>query len=236
MDASTAFSILAESSFFTRRQRQAGSWGEHGSLRSVRYDYVWQRRRRIADHLFAFGAPPEVTLEAVRAYDPVVKHQLFVTGEGLEVYLAAGWEVQAEQFLMGRKPAVLAEPAYTVERAVRPSDAFMLNRIGGGGGVTIEDLIDPGLQFYYIAEGNLPLAQARTGAVREDVCWVSDVFTAPSHRRRGMARALMVHILAENARSGPPYNLLLASEAGFELYRSLDYESITPVVRLTLSR
>jgi GNAT superfamily N-acetyltransferase len=236
VDARTAFSILAESYFFTRRQRQAGSWGELGPLRTVRYDYVWQGRRRIADHLFAFGATPDVTLEAVRAYDPVVKHQLFVTGDGLEAYLAAGWRVKAEQYLMGRAPAVLAEPAYTVERAVQPSDAFMLNRIGGGGGVTIEDLIDPGLQFYYISEGNLPRAQARTGAVRDDVCWVSDVFTAPSHRRRGMARALMVHILAENARTGAPYNLLLASEAGFELYRSLDYDLITPVVRLKLGR
>jgi predicted acetyltransferase len=54
--------------------------------------------------------------------------------------------------------------------------------------------------------------------------WLADVATVPAFRRRGIARALLAHILAEDARLGARHSVLLATQSGALLYPHLGYE------------
>lgn len=64
-------------------------------------------------------------------------------------------------------------------------------------------------------ESPLPLSTAT---------WLADVATVPAFRRRGIARALLAHILAEDARLDAHHSVLLATQSGALLYPHLGYE------------
>jgi predicted acetyltransferase len=51
-------------------------------------------------------------------------------------------------------------------------------------------------------------------------------FVVPSHRRRGIARALLTRMLADDKAYGAQANILLSSYAGAKLYPTVGYEEI----------
>ena len=51
-----------------------------------------------------------------------------------------------------------------------------------------------------------------------------DVRTIPAYRQRGIATALLRYVLAEDARLGAEHAVLLASQAGAQLYPQLGYQ------------
>ncbi len=59
-----------------------------------------------------------------------------------------------------------------------------------------------------------------------DHAWCTNMFVAPSHRRRGIARALLTRMLADDSASGAQANILLSSHTGAKLYPTVGYQEI----------
>jgi GNAT superfamily N-acetyltransferase len=59
-----------------------------------------------------------------------------------------------------------------------------------------------------------------------DSTWCSNLHVQPSHRRRGIGKALMARMLRDDAKRGSRRSVLLASHAGALLYPHLGYEQI----------
>ena len=68
------------------------------------------------------------------------------------------------------------------------------------------------------------------GAVRSvdagDCTWCSNMYVWPSHRRRGIGTALLVHMLKDDRRRGFKQSVLLSSHAGALVYPRVGYEQI----------
>ena len=56
--------------------------------------------------------------------------------------------------------------------------------------------------------------------------WCADMYVAPSHRRRGIGRALLSRMLRDDKARGSKGSVLTASHAGALLYPRMDYERI----------
>lgn len=56
--------------------------------------------------------------------------------------------------------------------------------------------------------------------------WCSDMYVRPTHRRRGIGRAMMAKMLRDDRTHGSKQSVLLASKAGSLLYPHLGYEQL----------
>jgi GNAT superfamily N-acetyltransferase len=63
--------------------------------------------------------------------------------------------------------------------------------------------------------------------------WCTSMYVHPLHRRRGIARALMLRMLMDDRDSGASASVLLASHAGAKLYPVLGYERIGELLMFT---
>lgn len=59
-----------------------------------------------------------------------------------------------------------------------------------------------------------------------DSTWCSNMFVLPSHRRRGIGRALLAKMLRDDRRRGAKKSVLLASHTGALVYPRVGYEQI----------
>ncbi|QYK53051.1 MAG: GNAT family N-acetyltransferase [Fimbriimonadaceae bacterium] len=84
---------------------------------------------------------------------------------------------------------------------------------------------DSPVRLYTVFEAGRVLAWGSSFKVGELGHWVSDVFVVPDARRQGLGKAIMSAILADDARLGSPMSVLLASNAGSQLYPHLGYQS-----------
>lgn len=65
------------------------------------------------------------------------------------------------------------------------------------------------------------------GSVRvNSYCWCTNMHVVASHRRRGIARALMTRMLQDDKETGANANVLLASHVGSKLYPVVGYRQI----------
>lgn len=94
---------------------------------------------------------------------------------------------------------------------------------------------DRAFLFAVIIGGSIA-ATARYGVADAGDIVVDRVATAPAFRRRGLARRIMTAIAAHAARQGHRRALLISSKEGEALYRSLDYQPITPVRVFAIDR
>lgn len=62
--------------------------------------------------------------------------------------------------------------------------------------------------------------------VAGDCVWCTSMFVKPEYRRRGIARALLTRMLCDDKAAGAGASVLLASQAGGELYPTVGYEMI----------
>lgn len=225
---------LIASYYHTQWQQEIGWWQELGPLLAVHYDYEWQEERRTADYFFAWGVPAREVVSLIRDYDPAPEHQILVLADkkGIDArYEAAGCQLVSEEYLMWRppEPVPVEDGPWQVQVVSRPGDILFLNMMEGAGGIRLSDLRDPLLRFYYVLDEGQPVGQARTARLAEDLCWIANVQTVPSHRRRGVGRALMAHILGNSVREGLAMTMLLATAAGRRLYQNLAYRDLAPV-------
>ncbi len=84
---------------------------------------------------------------------------------------------------------------------------------------------DAPLRLYVAMEGARAVGWVRSIPVG-NAAWVSNMHVLPSHRRRGIGKSLLAHMLADDRRHGIRQSVLLSSHTGALLYPHVGYEQI----------
>jgi GNAT superfamily N-acetyltransferase len=211
----------------------------------VRHGPLWIMRDADArpgkgrrEEIFAFGAPPAEVVRAVQDYGPHGNYALepfIALGDDTEAtkraYKSLGYRLSYSETLFvcplrGRAPA---GGAWDVRRITTLEQARRVTlEIFGKANRKLrpEDLTGarPKMRYYCVEVDGQAVAVARSLMPRSGVTWLHDVHTVPDYRRRGIATALIDHILMEDARLGSRHSVLLASEAGSKVYPGLGYQ------------
>jgi predicted GNAT family acetyltransferase len=211
----------------------------------IRHGPLWIMRDRNSkpgkarlEEVFAYGAPPAEIVRALRDYAPRGRYALapFVTPEDDAEEIKA--VIKASGFRLVRTeplfvcPLANREPAtspWTIRRVQSAVEArFVCTQIYGRAHRKLrpEDLsaAEPAMRMYWVDVDGKAVAVTRSLRPRPTATWMHDVLTLPEYRRRGIATALMKHVLSEDARLGSEHNVLLASQAGSKLYPLLGYQ------------
>jgi GNAT superfamily N-acetyltransferase len=69
-----------------------------------------------------------------------------------------------------------------------------------------------------------------------DSSWCADMYVRPLHRRRGIGRALLAHMLRDDRNRGARRSVLLSSHAGALVYPKVGYEQIGQLLILVPRR
>jgi GNAT superfamily N-acetyltransferase len=168
-------------------------------------------------------------LQVIRAHHPAPDNQIFVplTNAAVPDIMARnGCEDKGPTYLMER-PLTEADsaltPTVTVYQVKSVQGLERYNRIPGGNIALNADVHRREFRFYYVLDGQIPVAQGRSWRCRPSISWESHVYTNPNFQRRGFATALMQRIIRDNAQTGIQHSVLLASEAGHRLYGRIGY-------------
>jgi GNAT superfamily N-acetyltransferase len=94
---------------------------------------------------------------------------------------------------------------------------------------------DSPLRQYVTLHKGQPIAWARRIKF-QDSSWVSNVFVAPAHRRKGIASSILARMLRDDRSAGTKRSVLLASHTGALLYARLGYEQIGQLLVYTPRR
>lgn len=239
MDTATAFAIFRASFTDVPSRRTLSTLHQAGPLPVVRSDYVWNGARRHTDDFFIHATPPEAALAAVRAYNPLPQHYLLVIDDQpdtLAAYTAAGYRLTLIEYLMARPLSDLPPLDHPTDVAIVRDDAEAAQV--NAADTEQEPWVRPGnreapnIRHYYITRDGLIAARARSWQPDALCSYVTHVFTHPAYRRRGLARAVMLRLLHDDAAEGIAASLLVASEAGDLLYRSLGYTRLATLLVL----
>jgi GNAT superfamily N-acetyltransferase len=83
-----------------------------------------------------------------------------------------------------------------------------------------------GMKLYYCIDNNQAIGWARNAQGVDGSSWVTDVFTMPQARKKGIATAIMRQIHLENFLSGNIEVFLIAHEERTDFYHRLGYETV----------
>jgi GNAT superfamily N-acetyltransferase len=193
------------------------------------------------EEVFAYGASPQEIVDALHDYAPS-------GGYALEPFLAPGddaEQVKATYKALGFR-LITTEPLFGCDiagRSANPSP-WAIHRVQSLDQVRDigqqiygrarrrlrpADLTDsmPAMQIYWVNLDGQAVAAAKTIRLFPDGACLHDVETLPAFRRRGIATALLNHILAEDAHAGVAHHILLASHTGAKLYPRVGYEQLS---------
>lgn len=81
-------------------------------------------------------------------------------------------------------------------------------------------------QLYAAWIGEEPVAWVQSIQLQPEAVWVSNMFVACDHRRKGIGKALMRLVLEEDRKRGAKHSVLYSSPLGMNLYPSLGYKQI----------
>ncbi|MHB8636114.1 MAG: GNAT family N-acetyltransferase [Fimbriimonadaceae bacterium] len=159
---------------------------------------------------------------------------VFRTEEEPDAPPRAGWKElgyrlqTTEMFFahsLARIPAVKCD--YEVLRVVDETMANRLAKAAGSRQICPEHLTEspPRLRQYVALDEGEPVAWVRS-IVCGNAAWCSNMYVRSTHRRRGIAKALMARMLADDKLAGLTANVLLASRVGAKLYQEVGYDAI----------
>lgn len=112
-----------------------------------------------------------------------------------------------------------------VERVRSPELAARLAKAARRSQIRPADLqAEPPPQRQYVAlDGEEPVGWVGS-VVTGDTCWCTNMYVRPEYRRRGLARALLAEMLADDRAGGARGNVLLSSHTGSKLYPTVGYD------------
>ncbi|HMO26255.1 MAG TPA: GNAT family N-acetyltransferase, partial [Tepidisphaeraceae bacterium] len=147
-------------------------------------------------------------------------------------YKSLGYRVQTtEPFMthsLQRIPRFDAQ--VRIERVCTPELLERLNRSAGRAMIRREHLECPKqIRVYAALDGDKPIGWVRSIMVG-NTAWCASVFVQPSHRRRGIARAMLVRMLRDDRAAGANASVLLASHTGALLYPVVGYRSLGTLI------
>jgi predicted N-acetyltransferase YhbS len=182
----------------------------------------------------AFGVQPREVDKAARKG---TRGRFFVcavrgmeeTDERLKAeYKAMGYRLLGTEplFVHGLKKVPQAENPIKIERVQSPEMAIKFGKATRSKPIKAELLVDkaPFRQYVALEDGVL------VGWVRSvdagDAAWCANMHVKPSHRRRGIGRALLCKMLRDDRARGARKSVLLSSHTGALVYPRVGYEQI----------
>jgi GNAT superfamily N-acetyltransferase len=154
----------------------------------------------------------------------------------------AGYRLMATEAFMVRDLSDEIErinlPTFPVLRVTTEEQAALLAKSAGSRQILPEHLAaePPPIRQYMVMDRDKPVGWV--GSVPAAGCaWCNNMYVAPEYRRRGIAKALLLRMLADDRAAGTEANVLLSSHAGSKLYPTVGYEQIgrlylyTPTVK-----
>ncbi|MBM7844383.1 GNAT family N-acetyltransferase [Herpetosiphon giganteus] len=201
-------------------------------------DDVWNQQRQIADEAIVQSHAPAEVLALLADYQPSVDHRITLVDRPTSehaAYHAAGYRHSASEVLLARSLNNLPapDPRYAVAQATTIADMEWLNTHDPAkrAWLTVTRLLEPRLRHSFIRLDAEVVARVRVCQVDPAHSYVTNLYTAPNYRRRGIAQALMIAVLQQAAALGECWSVLIASEAGLPLYQKLGYQ---PLATLTV--
>lgn len=144
-------------------------------------------------------------------------------------FRALGYRLRGtEPLMVHRLKRIAAVPKrHPVIRIATPDQAHTLAKAAG------HRLILPGhldshpapIRQYMALDRSTPVGWASSIVVGH-YTWCHSMYVCPSHRRRGIARSLLIRMLTDDRAEGSTANVLLSSHAGAHLYSVVGYELI----------
>lgn len=134
----------------------------------------------------------------------------------------------SEKFFALSSSAPDIESSVTVRRVMSREDAARVARSAQGHRQILESDLreDARLRLYAAFDGDTAVGWVRSIDCAYQANWVSNLYVLAEYRRRGLGRALMTHMLADDRKHGRKHSVLLASTAGSLLYPLLGYEEV----------
>jgi ribosomal protein S18 acetylase RimI-like enzyme len=188
--------------------------------------------------LFPFDMPPDSVIGLAREIASGEPHLISALGndapEQIAIYQAAGYEHWGFEALMARdlglpfpEPEIDAPPVAdqtTAERIVAAERAAGLRPHP----INAAHVNNPAVFNRWVEVDGEPAAFGRL-VVLDHRAYLSDVVTLPAYRRRGLAKALVLHVLRDAVEAGARICVLTSSEMGFDLYNRLGFEDLIPL-------
>jgi ribosomal protein S18 acetylase RimI-like enzyme len=196
----------------------------------------WQRHKdgvtTSHDEALAQGCAPHDLLNALQARRPEKQHYITVLDDAPDLrasYEQSGYVCTETEFLMvldlTRRP--VEAPSHRVETAT-PGDIDRLNASDPEPRTWVwpQTIAHPGMRHYFILHYDRVAARAFSWRCDAATSYVSHLFTDPTLRRRGLGKSLMLRLLGDCAARGDRWSVLVSSEDGYPLYRSLGYSAL----------
>ncbi len=226
----------------------------HG--RSITHPYLPERIGRIwvtrdapranpvkyrREEWFAFGVPPtQVVATATRhtrgrfaicAIRSVSEDEVLLRAEYKRLGLRLVTTEPIFIHRLGRLPS--QRPPVEILRVASEDQAAVLARAAGRRQMAPGDWL-PGAKIrqYIAVENEEIVGWVRSVAVGA-MTWCANLHVEPSHRRRGIGRAMMNRMLRDDQRHGVTANVLASSHTGAMLYPKVGYEQIAELFMYT---
>jgi predicted GNAT family acetyltransferase len=236
---STALDVAIEALAHIRGFTHPKEIMRHGPLRIYR-DAPGMKGPARTEELFSYGASANELLVAVKDYAPRGKYflePLLNPGDDGEAMKQA---LKAAGYRLARTEPFFACALNTPQQ---PDDAWQVKRVASfdeAKRVGLEALNQRGrpmlpehftsprplARMYYVEVDGKAVAAVTSVQPRQDATWVHNLGTRVEYRRRGIATALMRHMLADDAHYSAKHSVLLASHTGALLYPQLGYKQI----------
>lgn len=153
-------------------------------------------------------------------------------------YKAAGYRLgTTEPFMMHRMEKVPKMPApLPIERVATAELAALLGKATKRRPLASEQFAaDSPRQTFLALDAGKAVGWVTSIAV-DDSAWINGMHVLPSHRRRGIGKSLLAHMLREARRQGMKRSFLLSSHTGALLYPHVGYEMIGELFLYTPKR
>lgn len=236
------FPVWLQSFLFTERQREVGFRRDVEGVPCVRYDFVWQGEKVLSDNFFIRGRDPHTIVPLIQSANPAPDHILRVVEDqsGLRTaYESLGYRIDFVETLMARPltDLPLLDGRHEVMRVRGREQIHLVNHMDRPDDIAArsDDLDNPAIRFYVIRREGHTICRARSATMSTTMSWVSHVFTLESHRRQGMAQAVMKRTMWDDAAAGHTFSTLLATQEGYPLYQHLGYQEIATVINFVPS-
>src|SRR5262245_12818733 len=119
-----------------------------------------------------------------------------------------------------------AENSIAIERVTTPEMAIRFGKATRTRPIPAEKLVKDALFRQFVAVDGKKLVGWVKSVDADDSTWCSNMYVAPSHRRRGIGSALLCHMLNDDRRRGFKQSVLLSSHTGALVYPRVGYEQI----------
>jgi len=143
-------------------------------------------------------------------------------------YKALGYRLLATEGFFIHRLARIPKPASPVriERVRRPELAAQLGKLTRTRPLPEELLSDKAPFRQYVALDGARIVGRVRSVDAAGATWCADMHVEPSHRRRGIGRALLCRMLRDDRARGAKFSVLTASHTGALLYPLVGYERI----------